>query len=399
MARRAVRAVLGYRWRERAADAIPQRELTRIDVCWTVAGVLGMVDTIRGGYFQNLHLALALRAGERFRVARALALEAAFSSSLGVPAAARTARFLAEAEAVAAPLGDAYTEGWVRGTAGVTAVLEGRWRVGVQRIVAAEEIYRTRCAGTAWELSTFQFFHDYGLAFTGQLRALTQRVPERLRDAVERGDLYAAAVLGLGLANLAWLVVGDVAGAREHARAAMTDWSRDGFQLEHFWELLAQGGIDLYTGDGAAAQDRVAKAWPLLKKSLLLRVQHLRIEAEQLRGRAAIAVGDLAQARASARRLSREPAPWARPLGELLGAGAAARAGADGPAVDQLRRAIDGFDAVDMPVYAAAARHRLGRALGGDEGHTLCADAEEWLRDEAVADPAAVVAMLAPGFG
>src|SRR5262249_34146872 len=243
LARRALFALRGFGWKPRDAAEIAQNELTRIDICWSVAGVLGMVDTIRGAYFQNLHLQLALRAGERFRVTRALALEAAYSASTGVPNARRTARFIGEAEKLAAGIDDAYTEGWVRGVAGVTATLEGRWRAGLEQTGAAEEIFRTRCGGAAWELSTFQFFHVYGLAFTGQMRALAKRVPQSLRAAEERGDLYGAAAHRIALANMAWLVVDDVAGARERAREAMQHWSRGGFQVEHFWEMLALGQI------------------------------------------------------------------------------------------------------------------------------------------------------------
>src|SRR5262249_57584986 len=166
LARMDLLAVRGQGWKPREIGEIPQSELVRIDICWSVAGVLGMVDTIRGAYFQNLHLQLALRAGERFRVTRALALEAAYSASTGVPNARRTARFIGEAEKLAAGIDDAYTEGWVRGVAGVTATLEGRWRAGLEQTGAAEEIFRTRCGGTAWDPSTFPFFHLYRLPFT-----------------------------------------------------------------------------------------------------------------------------------------------------------------------------------------------------------------------------------------
>src|SRR5262249_28579863 len=152
--------------------------------------------------------------------------------------ARRTARFIGEAERLAADTDDAYTNGWVRGIAGCTATLEGRWRAGAEGTRAAEEVYRTRCGGTAWELATFQFFHIYGLAFTGQMRALASRVPQSLREAEERGDLYGAAAHRIALANMAWLVGDDVAGARARAGEAMAHWSRGDFQVEHFWEML-----------------------------------------------------------------------------------------------------------------------------------------------------------------
>jgi hypothetical protein len=398
LARRALLTLRGFGWTARDAAEIAQSELTRIDICWSVAGVLGMVDTIRGAYFQNLHLQLALRAGERFRVARALALEAAYSAASGVPNARRTGRFIGEAQKLAAGIDDAYTEGWVRGVAGVSAALEGRWRAALEQTGAAEDIFRTRCGGTAWELSTFQFFHIYGLAFTGQMRALARRVPQSLRDAEERGDRYAAAAHRIALANMAWLVGDDVAGARERAREAMAHWSRGGFQVEHFWEMLALGQIDLYAGEPAAAHERIGRAWPGLAASLLLRVQLTRVEAVHLRARVALAAGDLAAARAHSARIARERAPWVAPFTDLLRAGLAARSGDTETAAARLRRAVAGFDAADMALYAAAARDRLGALLGGDEGAALRGQAEAWMRAEGIAQPERMVRMLAPGL-
>ncbi len=167
---------LGYK--KRLATEISIADLTRIDVCWSVSGVLGMVDTIRGANFQTLHLRLALKAGEPFRVARALALEAAFSSASGGATAKRTARVLQRAELLCQQVGEPYVLGWVRGVAGVTAALEGRWKAAFDGCAEAETIFREKCGGIAWELSTFQFFLIYSLVFTGRIKDLRTRVPK-----------------------------------------------------------------------------------------------------------------------------------------------------------------------------------------------------------------------------
>ena len=59
--RRALLRARGLGFRERQAGAIPATELTRIDLCWSVAGGLAMVDTFRSADFQTRHLLLALR--------------------------------------------------------------------------------------------------------------------------------------------------------------------------------------------------------------------------------------------------------------------------------------------------------------------------------------------------
>ncbi len=60
----------GLRFRRRDPNQVPAKELSRIDVGWSVATGLGIVDPIRGAAFQTHHLRHALHAGEPFRIAR-----------------------------------------------------------------------------------------------------------------------------------------------------------------------------------------------------------------------------------------------------------------------------------------------------------------------------------------
>ena len=69
---------------QRDSTQIAPDTLIRIDTCWSVSIGLGTVDTIRGMGFAKRHLHLALDAGEPYRVARALAIEAAYSGARGL---------------------------------------------------------------------------------------------------------------------------------------------------------------------------------------------------------------------------------------------------------------------------------------------------------------------------
>jgi hypothetical protein len=408
LVRRARLRLRGIRFRPRAPDALSAAELTRLDVCWSVAGVLATVDTIRGASFQSLHLLLSLAAGEPFRVARALALEAGYSATGGVAVARRTARLLARSEELAAASKEPWLHGWVRGLGGVVATLEGRWRPGVTLLKEGEEILLTRCGNSAWELSSFQFFILEALAYLGRMGELRERVPRCLRAAEERGDLYGAAAHRTALAIMASLAADDVAAARARVREAMAHWSRGGFQTEHFWELIAEAQTDLYEGDGARAQRRVAEAWPPLSSSLLLRVQLTRIEAVQLRARVALAAARgareveargalIASARRDARRLRGERT-WCEGLALLIDAGAHAALGAHDAARAGLARALPLLSAAELGLYAEAARWRLGELTGGTEGAAAVEAAARWMRAERIDRPERMVRMLAPGF-
>src|SRR6185437_12323845 len=84
--RRALLSFLGQRvrlrlrglgFRSRDPSEVAAADLTRVDVCWSAAAGLSVVDTIRGADFQTRGLLLSLAAGEPSRIARALAMEAA----------------------------------------------------------------------------------------------------------------------------------------------------------------------------------------------------------------------------------------------------------------------------------------------------------------------------------
>ena len=51
-----------------------------------------------------------------------------------------------------------------------------------------------------------------------------------------------------------------------------------------------------------------------------------------------------------------------------------------------------------MKMYAAAARRRLGKIIGGERGAELIDMSEDWMRRQQIKNPAAFANMLAPGF-
>jgi serine/threonine protein kinase len=397
----------GLAFDERAERDVDVLTLRRIDACWSVAAGLGLVDNVRGSYFQSRGLVLALKAGEPFRIARALAAEAAFSSSAGGPSHERTMKLLAAADAIAARVADPYAVAWCTGAGGIAGTLEGRWATAQEQCERGETIFREKCVGVAWELAMMRWFSLWSIAYLGKLDELARRVPLRLRDAEGRGDLNAVIGHSTGLANLVWLAADDPDEAARRGEEAVARWSHKTFHVQHWWNLLGQTQVDLYRGEGAAAHKRVVDQWPGLKSSLLLMVQLTRLEATHLRARAALQAATqvkeessrfLAAAARDAKKIAGERMPWSTPLAQLLDAGIAAARGEQERAATLLPTAIDGLGAAGMTLYAAAARLVLGRLLGGDEGARLTSAAGEWMTAQGVKQPARLAAMLAPGF-
>src|SRR5205085_4424994 len=87
--------------------------LTRIDLCWSAASGLSIIDPICGAEFQTRGLLLALRAGEPYRVARALTLEAMHVATAGPRRRDQVARLMKWAQELTEEVGHPHAQGLV----------------------------------------------------------------------------------------------------------------------------------------------------------------------------------------------------------------------------------------------------------------------------------------------
>ena len=399
LARRARLRLRGLGWTETEDANLPAKDRFVIDLCWSVAAGLAMADPIRGSDFQTRSLLLALNAGEPRRVARALAMEGAYLAAVGGGrrATLRAHRLLQDALALAERLGDPEGVAFARSSRGVAYYEEGRWSEARAELVQAEGLLVDRCTGVAWELATTRHFLCLVLEMMGDLEELARRVPAYVRDAEGRGDRFSATSFRNGNLNLAWLVVDDVEGARRAHEAAMAPWlGTSNYLLQHYEGLYAQIGIDLYVGDGGSAWLRVEDAWPALRRSGLLNIQQLKLEALFLKGRAAIlaavhptpegtrgvardpslqAQGEevlpppatlLSTASKIAGQIEKEKMAWAAPLALLLRAGVASARGRIPDTLAALDAAAGLLEDVDMRFLAAAVRYRRAQRAGSE---------------------------------
>jgi hypothetical protein len=169
---------------------------------------------------------------------------------------------------------------------------------------------------------------------------------------------------------------------------------------------LAQ--IELYTGDAEVAWKHVKGQWQALRRSLLLRLQILRVEATHLQARTALAAAVesnrkkrerlLRIAEKLACRIAREKMRWANPFAALVRAAIANIGLESEKATGLLSAAATGFAEGDMGLYAVVSRRRLGQMLGGERGRELIAETDEWMAKEGIKNPTRMTRMLAPGW-
>ena len=384
-------------------DAITRR---RIDTSWSVAQGLVLVDTFAGAVGQSQHLTLAMRAGEPYRAARALALEASYLAAMR-GGADRSDRALAAAARAARLCEDPHPGALVAVADSVGAYFRGRYADGLRLGAAAEEVLTTRCAGAVWELGVVRHHMLLDLVYMGEMAEARRRLAVLLADARGRGDRYAEIYLRTGVAPFCALVEGDARACRDGALAAVAEWAQPRWVVQTYAALMAVVQGHLYDGDGDAAAAELAARWPALARSLLLGVSLVRVEAWRLRARVALtrAAGSRGLARhrhgfAAARAIrvmAAEPGVPAQPFALLSRAGLASVRGDDDGARRGLERAALAFDGADMRLMAACARRRHGMLVGGAAGAAEIAAADAWMQAQTIADPARMTACLAPG--
>ena len=369
--------LIGTRFRERHTSRATADELLRIDICASVAQALGMIDTIRAAPFQARHLLLALRSGDIYRAARALAVEASYCASAGQSKQGATQRLLEAASALAARSGDDCAIGLTKLVAGMARFFEGDWKRAVGCLDDAECFLRERCIGVTWELATARFVACVGLFFLGELAELRRRLPGLIQNAEERGDWYEATDLRIRISHALHL-------ADDSPEPLARKWSR-AFPVGRpittscstGASLIAQVEIALYSGRGMAAWKLIARDWPALCRSFLLRVQYIAVESYYQRACAAVAASRggvpeaerrslIHEAERAAGSIERENIGWGRPYVNVIRAAIAATRDSRERAFLLLSTAETGFEAANMGLFAAAARRRRGQITGGE---------------------------------
>lgn len=403
--RRGTILLRGLGFREREESHVRPADLLRIDTCWGIASGLALQDHIRGANLQAHHVLRALRAGEPFRVIRALSAEAAFLAQVGARKEKKVRRLLQVARDLSARSHHPETAARLLQMESGIEFYFGRWRRALSLADVAEEQCREQGRGMFWEQDATHLISHLSLLFLGEFEELARRLPARLREAQARGNLFSLAHLR-AYGGLALLAQDRPADAERLAAEAEAVLPAGAYYMQHLWVVTGRLYCHLYAGNGAAATALMEEQWPRMSRSLLLSVQMTRVLALLGRGQAAMLAslsepgssGRIAIAKRCARGIERTGTRWGKPLAGLMRGAIAAREGRRQEAQAILARAARDADMAEMPSHAAVARRRQGELAGGEEGRALIAGANAWMAAHGVRNPDRFVQLIAPGF-
>ena len=399
----------GLTLRERDPASIDRADLARLAVCRTIASSVGIHDPLLAALFQARHLNLSLKTGHVFHAAIALASEVAHVSARGEAGRERTERTATQATALAQRLADALPRGLLALARGIASFHFGRWQEAIGVFDRAEQILRGECVGAGYEVTTAQAFRLVAMFLLGEMRTLGARMAGFIAEARERDDAWADTFLRAGPQVGYWLADDDLPRARAELAFVQQRWPDDAPNVPRLWTFIGGMHVDFYAGEAAAAWGRVGREWEDLSRSFLFHGQWARVMLHALRAGAALGrlhadhgeserAGLLRAVESDLDGLKGERTLWATPFVELVHAGLMVVYGQKDRVVQGLRAAEQGFRAVDMALYAAAARRRCGQFLAGSAGTDLIGAADMAMGEQGVRRPERMVRVLAPGF-
>lgn len=375
-------------------------ELERIDACDAAALGFSVTEPLYSVYYTARAVELALDAGDRPRLARALATFAMAVAAEGIRALPRAQTLLAQAESLAEGLEEPGLDVCIARGKGVSLVVASRWVEANKSLAEAESVIRAQSRDVAYYLAPLHPLLGTSLLMSGELRRLADNVVVRLREAEETGDmrgLVHSTTIGAML---------DVADDRPDdavasVEAVMRLWGVDGFHMEHFFGLYVTTMADVYAGRTVQAWERIQAQWPLVRRALLLNVEFMRVMGLAARGAAALAAAAvlpegprrvlaMRDATRCARRLAKEKIPAAQGARYTLEAGLQAHRGRAG--VDAaLEKAIEAYVEGGMRVHAASVRIARARSKG-----VLDVESVRELAVEGVSKPERWAEMIVP---
>jgi hypothetical protein len=248
-----------------------------------------------------------------------------------------------------------------------------------------------------YELHLAQFFSLRNALLLGHFPEVQQRYPGLLQEARRQGDLLMATNLQLIIGSVLRLTEDDPALAHQSLDQAMAGWRQKGYLLPHLDCLAGRVNALLYEGRGEEALALAESQWPDLKRSMLLGAQALRVTSREFLVRTLLACGQDGRARRWIRAMAREDCDYGQAFALKNKAILEARARRP-QAHDLLLKAEMALRACELNLQAESVCRVRGIHLGGKGGRALVLQADQWMTDRGIQNPARMARMLAPGL-
>lgn len=400
----------GVSFRERAPNELSPAALDRVDMVRACSIGLSVQEPHRGAYFSVLNALLALEAAEPDCILRALSWEATVTNSLGGGFRRWADTYFAAARKICERRGHPSNRGHLVMGLGCSEFVRGNYTEAARLLQDAETIL-SETTGASWELGTIRTYQTWVAVCVGDLVGLANMAPAHFKDARERGDCYTAINIGEFAYVLHLLAEDRPTAAAALLRECDGILPSPGYRIQQLMGGIGRTWVEIYNNDPAAAFRLMDYHYAQMRKNFLHLLENLAVWASDVRARAAVGMAEMLLARGEdagdylkiaardASFLERSLMPHAAGFAKVVRAGIAAVRGNREEAARSLEQAVGVFDSRRMRVFEATARRRLGQLRGGKDGRELVERAEQFLRDQRVANIEKLTRLYVCGIG
>jgi serine/threonine protein kinase/tetratricopeptide (TPR) repeat protein len=396
----------GIDFEKRSENEINEELRRKIDVSWSASAGISMFEIVSGAALQSLNLRLSLESGEPNRILRALAWEAVQQANVGAQGIDQAHKYIRAAENISQELDTAYSKNMVLFARGITEFMAGKWDSAIEKLDQCVKVFSEECYGVHWEIGTARLFTLYAIFYCGQMSEHRRRSTDQVDDAERRGDWYTQLSLESWNIPFNYLMDDDPKRALDLLAESKSKMQLKRYTLQDMFAMTLMAYTHLYLNDPQQAWQIVRSSWKHLQRSFMLQGEVVRVVSWQARGRAA--VGCVANgidrrryakdARKCIRKLESEKAKWPSSWPVFLKAGLVEAEGDRSAAIDLLQQAIRIALETDMLTYLYPARWQLGHMLGGSGGREMVQQADKWMRNQGIQNPAKFSNLHLPGF-
>jgi hypothetical protein len=337
---------------------------------------------------------LALKLGDRLRIARGLTWEAAIAASQSPRGKKRSQYLFSICRRIVAESGDPYTSAMLALTEGQQSFSHARWRQALVKFEETEALFQKRCTGVSFEMATLQSFRLQTLVYMGDYQTVRNCLPDLLEIARSAGDLYLETFIRGAIEPLLLLAEDNPDQSRASITKALAGWSAPGYHLQHALIDQVLLSTEIYSGRGKEAEKLIGRRWALQRTALLYN-QNLRAKMLEVRARCSLAAaikgagdrGVLQRTEGVLKKLEHENEAYFAGCTVGLRAVLAKLRGDDTSAAALLGRAVEALDRWEMSDYAASASYVLSEWLGEPQGVSFRNRAMDWFTAQGIQNP------------
>jgi hypothetical protein len=405
---RVMLTIRGLRFQERTIHQVAKKDRLLLQAYKAAIQGYTLSDRVRSLSYSRRYLRLALRLGLVDDIVFGLAQEAIHLSVTGPHKRPAINAYLKCASNLVSKSKNPLAEGYLVFAFGSSAWYLGDLVKATEYLEQAEKIYLEKCPSATWEHTVLKSMYGTALSGLGNWKEMQRQWDTWTVDAEDRSDLYLLTVQRLWPSGTyRWLAADRPDKVWALLSSGLRECPTTGDNLLKVFAAMSASYTNVYCGNyldtfhplekklTAFLKTPAGSFSPFFKSILYSRLAYGAV-AHALVARNKNQMLDIAEQQVNA--LNKANAALASPFVPAIRAAIAHQKGDEETATKRLYEAIRTFENKGYKLYAAATRRQLGRLLGGSEGRSLIAWADQTMGEEDIVNPERVAAMLAPGF-